>query len=60
MKHLGKELMEVVEAHYITGTYTILVKLICMDNDHLMSIFATNPKCKKGITRTETLISLGQ
>ena len=33
-----KEINEVVEAHYTTGNYTIFLKLLCRDNDHLMEI----------------------
>lgn len=58
MDHL-KGINEVVEAHYVTGSYTLLVKLVCKDNDHLMSILRQIQNVE-GITRTETLISLGQ
>lgn len=50
---------EVVEAHYVTGNYSIMVKLICIDNDHLMSVLS-KIQGLKGVLRTETLISLGQ
>ena len=50
---------EVVEAHYTTGNYTIFLKVLCKDNDHLMEILNKNQKLK-GVTRTETFISLEQ
>ncbi|MBF8457105.1 Lrp/AsnC ligand binding domain-containing protein [Kaistella sp. G5-32] len=50
---------EVVEAHYTTGNYTIFLKVLCRDNDHLMEILNKLQKMK-GVTRTETFISLEQ
>lgn len=54
-----KEVNEVVEAHYTTGNYTIFLKVLCRDNDHLMEILNKLQKLK-GVTRTETIISLEQ
>ncbi|WHF52976.1 Lrp/AsnC ligand binding domain-containing protein [Chryseobacterium gotjawalense] len=53
------EINEVVEAHYTTGNYTIFLKVLCRDNDHLMEILNKIQKLK-GVTRTETFISLEQ
>lgn len=53
------EISEVVEAHYTTGNYTIFLKVLCKDNDHLMEILNKLQKLK-GVTRTETFISLEQ
>lgn len=53
------EVNEVVEAHYTTGNYTIFLKVLCIDNDHLMQILNKIQKLK-GVTRTETFISLEQ
>lgn len=50
---------EVVEAHYTTGNYTLFLKIFCQDNDHLMRILGKLQKLK-GVTRTETFISLEQ
>lgn len=54
-----KEVNEVVEAHYTTGNYTVFLKVFCIDNDHLMQILNKIQKLK-GVTRTETFISLEQ
>ncbi len=54
-----KEVNEVVEAHYTTGNYTIFLKVLCRDNDHLMQLLSKMQKLK-GVTRTETFISLEQ
>ena len=53
------EINEVVEAHYTTGNYTIFLKVLGKDNDHLMEILNKIQKLK-GVTRTETFISLEQ
>ena len=54
-----KEVNEIVEAHYTTGNYTIFLKVLCRDNDQLMEILNKLQKLK-GVTRTETFISLEQ
>lgn len=54
-----QNIKEVVEAHYTTGNYTIFLKVLCVDNDHLMRILNQLQKLK-GVTRTETFISLEQ
>ena len=54
-----QQINEVVEAHYTTGNYTIFLKVLCMDNDQLMQILNKIQKLK-GVTRTETFISLEQ
>ncbi|MDN5480984.1 MAG: Lrp/AsnC ligand binding domain-containing protein, partial [Chryseobacterium sp.] len=54
-----QDVNEVVEAHYTTGNYTIFLKVLCKDNDHLMQILSKLQKLK-GVTRTETFISLEQ
>lgn len=55
---LLKQINEVVEAHYVTGNYTMMVKALCMDNDHLMKVLREIQELE-GVTRTETIISLG-
>lgn len=54
-----KDVNEIVEAHYTTGNYTVFLKVLCKDNDHLMEILNKLQKLK-GVTRTETFISLEQ
>ena len=54
-----KTINEVVEAHCTTGNYTIFLKVLCIDNDHLMQILKKLQKLE-GISRTETYISLEQ
>ncbi len=54
-----KDINEIVEAHYTTGNYSLFLKVLCKDNDHLMEILKKLQKLK-GVTRTETFISLEQ
>jgi Transcriptional regulators len=53
-----EKIPEVVECHFTTGPYTMLIKLFARDNEHLMELL--NDKIQKipGVTGTETLISL--
>jgi Lrp/AsnC family transcriptional regulator for asnA, asnC and gidA len=54
-----EQINEVVEAHYTTGNYTVFLKVLAKDNDHLMEILSKIQKLK-GVMRTETFISLEQ
>lgn len=49
---------QVVECHYTTGTYSMLVKIYAIDNDDLMDILSNKIQTIPGISSTETLISL--
>ncbi len=49
---------EVIECHYTTGPYTLLLKLVARDNEHLMDILHDKIQMINGVTTTETLISL--
>ena len=49
---------EVVECHYTTGPYSMLIKLYARDNEHLMEILHDKIQMINGDTTTETLISL--
>ncbi len=51
---------EIVECHFTTGPYTMLVKLYARDNDQLMQLLNGNLQNIPGIVATETLISLEQ
>lgn len=54
-----KEVNEIIEAHYTTGNYTVFLKVLARDNDHLMEVLNKIQKLE-GVTRTETFISLEQ
>ena len=51
---------EIVECHFTTGPYTMLVKLYARDNAHLMELLNTRMQEIPGVIATETLISLKQ
>jgi Lrp/AsnC family transcriptional regulator for asnA, asnC and gidA len=53
-----EEIPEIVEAHYITGAYSIFSKIICKNTDHLRQILNDQIQAIDGIRRTETFISL--
>lgn len=51
---------EVVECHYTTGPYSMLIKVFARDNQHLMELLNDCIQHIAGVTETETLISLEQ
>ena len=53
-----KLIPEVVETHYTTGQYGLFIKLYAKDNDHLMKVLNGKIQEIKGISRSETFISL--
>lgn len=53
-----EKIPEVVECHYTTGPYTMLIKLYARDNEHLMELLNDKIQMIPGVTGTETLISL--
>ncbi len=55
-----KQIPEVLECHYTTGNWSIFIKLLCKDNEHLMNLLNHKIQTIKGVSRTETFISLNQ
>ncbi|OQD44505.1 Lrp/AsnC family transcriptional regulator [Croceivirga radicis] len=55
-----KKIPEVLECHYTTGNWSILIKVLCMDNEHLMQVLNKKIQAIEGVSRTETFISLDQ
>ena len=53
-----KNIPQVIECHYTTGNWSIFVKLLCRDNEHLMQLLNKNIQTINGVSRTETFISL--
>ena len=54
------EIPEIVECHFTTGPYTMLIKLYARDNAHLMDLLNNKIQEVPGVIATETLISLNQ
>jgi len=55
-----KKIPEVVECHYTTGNWSILIKIMCKNNEHLMQLLNLKIQSIEGVSRTETFISLNQ
>jgi Lrp/AsnC family transcriptional regulator for asnA, asnC and gidA len=51
---------EVLECHYTTGNWSILIIVLCRDNEHLMHVLNKEIQQIEGVSRTETFISLDQ
>ena len=51
-----KKIPEIIECHYTTGRYDILVKLMAINNEHLLHLIHEKIQ-PLGILRTETLVS---
>lgn len=53
-----EKIPEIVECHFTTGPYTMLIKLYARDNEHLMDLLNNKIQMIRGVTGTENLISL--
>lgn len=59
VKQLQK-IPEVLECHYTTGNWSIFIKILCKDNEHLMQLLNRDIQSITGVSRTETFICLAQ
>ena len=55
-----KRIPEIIECHFVTGKYALLVKLYCFDHDHLMEVLVNTIQKIPYVQATETQISLDQ
>ena len=55
-----KTIPEILECHYTTGNWSVLIKILCKDNEDLMEILTKKIQTIQGVSRTETYISLEQ
>lgn len=53
-----RDIPEIVELHYTTGSYSMFVKIICRDTKHLREVLNEKIQGIAGVHRTETFISL--
>lgn len=60
VRELQVNVPEVVECHFTTGPYSMLIKVYAKDNQHLMELLNDRIQHIPGVTETETLISLEQ
>ncbi len=59
VKQLSK-IPEVLECHYTTGHWSVFIKILAKDNEHLMHVLNTDIQSINGVSRTETFVSLQQ
>ena len=55
-----EDIPEVIECHYTTGNWSILIKILCKNNEDLMVLLNKKIQAIDGVSRTETFISLQQ
>ena len=55
-----KGIPEIVECHYITGSYNLMVKIYCLDNEHLMRTIFDKILHVQGVSSTQTYMSLNE
>lgn len=53
-----KRIPEIVEANFTTGIYSILLKIVCKNSQHLREILNDQLRPIEGIQRTETFLAL--
>lgn len=59
VEELGR-IDEIVECHYTTGQYSIFAKIYAIDNEDLKRVLNEKVQAIRGISSTETFISLEQ
>ncbi len=55
-----RQIPEIVECHYVTGEYNLLIKLYCIDNEHLMNTIFNRILQIQGVSTTQTYISMNE
>lgn len=55
-----KKIPEVVECHFVTGAASLMIKVYCLDNDHLMNVLLNTIMKIPNIKSTDTMISLDE
>ena len=55
-----KHIPEIVECHFVTGRASLLLKVYCLDNDHLMEVLLNTIQKVPFIQSTDTMISLDE
>ena len=53
-----EQIPEITQCHYITGGYAIFIKIFTRNNEDLKLLLVDKVQAIKGISRTETFISL--
>lgn len=55
-----KKIPAVVECHFVTGEFALLLKIYCMDHNHLMSVIMNSIQNVPNVAKTQTFVSLDQ
>ena len=55
-----KKIPEVTECHFVTGKASMLIKVYCKDNDHLMDVLLNKFQMMTNVKSTETMIVLDE
>lgn len=55
-----KKIPAVVECHFVTGEFALLLKIYCMDHNHLMSVIMNSIQNVPNVVKTQTFVSLDQ
>ena len=55
-----KKIPAVVECHFVTGEFAMLLKLYCKDHNHLMSVIMNSIQNVPNVVKTQTWVSLDQ
>jgi Lrp/AsnC family transcriptional regulator for asnA, asnC and gidA len=53
-----RNIPEITQCHYITGGYSIFIKIFTRDNEDLKHVLVDKVQAIPGVSRTETFISL--
>jgi Lrp/AsnC family transcriptional regulator, regulator for asnA, asnC and gidA len=54
-----KKIPEVVECYYITGSYTLFVRMVAKSNEHMRRLLYEKIDHIKGIVKTESFVDFG-
>lgn len=54
-----KKIPEVVECYYITGSYTLFIRVVAKSNEHMRKLLYEKIDHIKGIVKTESFIDFG-
>lgn len=54
-----KQIPEIVECHFITGPYSLYLKILCKDQDDFRRILYDELEKIKGISKSESFLDLG-
>lgn len=54
-----KKIPEVTECYHISGSYTLFVRIVARNNEHMRDILYSKIEDIKGISRTESMVDFG-